>query len=50
MSQHDNAAAEETEDRFYAQFDSREVKLMTLDELVEAFEAGRDPREHVRVP
>lgn len=40
MTQHDNAAAEETEDRFYAQFDSREVKLMTLDELVEAFEAG----------
>ncbi len=39
MTQYDNAA-EETEDRFYAQFDSREVKLMTLDELVSAFEAG----------
>jgi len=37
---HYDAAPEETEDRFYAQFDSREVKLMTLDELVEAFEAG----------
>lgn len=40
MTQYENAAAEETEDRFYAQFDSREVKLMTLDELVSAFEAG----------
>jgi hypothetical protein len=37
---HYDSAAEDTEDRFYAQFDSREVKLMTLDELVEAFEAG----------
>jgi hypothetical protein len=39
MSQYDDAP-EETEDRFYAQFDSRDVKLMTLDELVAAFEAG----------
>jgi hypothetical protein len=37
---HYDSEPEETEDRFYAQFDSREVKLMTLDELVEAFEAG----------
>ena len=37
---HYDDAPEETEDRFYAQFDSREVKLMTLDELVTAFEAG----------
>ncbi|HEY1534281.1 MAG TPA: DUF4339 domain-containing protein, partial [Polyangiaceae bacterium] len=34
-------ASEETEDRFYAQFDSREVELMTLDGLQAAFEAGR---------
>ena len=40
MTHHDDMAFEETEDRFYAQFDSRDVKLMTLDELVEAFEAG----------
>ncbi|HEY3664819.1 MAG TPA: DUF4339 domain-containing protein, partial [Polyangiaceae bacterium] len=39
MSNHDEI--EETEDRFYAQFDSREVELMTLDELQSAFEAGR---------
>jgi hypothetical protein len=37
---HYDTATEETEDRFYAQYDSREVKLMTLDQLVEAFEAG----------
>ena len=40
MTQHDTAH-EETEDRFYAQFDSREVELMTLDELAAAFEAGK---------
>src|SRR3954469_16265692 len=39
MTQYD-AASEDTDDRFYALFDTREVKLMTLDELVEAFEAG----------
>jgi hypothetical protein len=39
MSHYDHAP-EETEDRFHAQFDSREVKLMTLDELQAAFEAG----------
>ncbi len=33
-------AQEETEDRFYAQFDSREVELLTLDELAAAFEEG----------
>src|SRR3954470_24786270 len=38
---HDESANEHTEDRFYAQFDSREVELMTLDELAAAFEAGR---------
>src|SRR3954465_15788730 len=32
---------EDSEDRFYAQFDSREVELMTLDELAAAFEAGQ---------
>jgi len=37
-SAHDN---EHTEDRFYAQFDSREVELMTLDELAAAFEEGK---------
>ncbi|HEY5373912.1 MAG TPA: DUF4339 domain-containing protein [Polyangiaceae bacterium] len=41
MSNHDEMANEETEDRFYAQFDSREVELMTLDGLQAAFEAGR---------
>ncbi len=41
MSNHDDVANEETEDRFYAQFDSREVELMTLDGLQAAFEAGR---------
>jgi outer membrane biosynthesis protein TonB len=41
MSNHEDLAHEETEDRFYAQFDSREVELMTLDELAAAFEAGR---------
>jgi hypothetical protein len=40
MAQHESAH-EDSEDRFYAQFDSREVELMTLDELQEAFEAGR---------
>ena len=40
MTHHDSAH-EETEDRFYAQFDSREVELMTLDELQAAFEAGQ---------
>lgn len=40
MTHHDDMPYEETEDRFYAQFDSRDVKLMTLDELTEAFEAG----------
>jgi GYF domain 2 len=39
MSHYDDAPGE-TEDRFHAQFDSREVKLMTLDELAAAFEAG----------
>jgi hypothetical protein len=38
---HDESANEHTEDRFYAQFDSREVELMTLDELAAAFEAGQ---------
>ncbi|HYQ04200.1 MAG TPA: DUF4339 domain-containing protein [Polyangiaceae bacterium] len=38
---HDESAQEATEDRFHVQFDSREVELMTLDELAEAFEAGR---------
>jgi hypothetical protein len=41
MSNYDDTAHEETEDRFYAQFDSREVELMTLDGLQAAFEAGR---------
>jgi uncharacterized protein DUF4339 len=40
MSNYDEMASEETEDRFYAQFDSREVELMTLDGLQAAFEAG----------
>jgi hypothetical protein len=40
MTQHDTAH-EDSEDRFYAQFDSREVELMTLDELQAAFEAGQ---------
>jgi hypothetical protein len=40
MTDHESAH-EDTEDRFYAQFDSREVELMTLDELQEAFEAGK---------
>jgi GYF domain 2 len=39
MAQHESAH-EDSEDRFYAQFDSREVELMTLDELQAAFEAG----------
>lgn len=38
---HDESAHEDTEDRFHVQFDSREVQLMTLDELAEAFEAGQ---------
>src|SRR6187549_2084560 len=38
---HDESAHEDSEDRFYAQFDSREVELMTLDELAAAFEAGQ---------
>jgi len=38
---HDESAHEDSEDRFYAQFDSREVELMTLDELQAAFEAGQ---------
>src|SRR6187399_1403122 len=38
---HDQSAHEDSEDRFYAQFDSREVELMTLDELAAAFEAGQ---------
>ena len=38
---HDESAQENSEDRFYAQFDSREVELMTLDELAAAFEAGQ---------
>src|SRR6478609_7024976 len=38
---HDESAQEATEDRFHVQFDSREVELMTLDELAEAFEAGK---------
>src|SRR6188768_416509 len=38
---HDESAHEDSEDRFYAQFDSREVELMTLDELATAFEAGQ---------
>ena len=37
---HDDLSHDDTEDRYYAQFDSREVKLMTLDELDEAFNAG----------
>jgi hypothetical protein len=37
---HDESA-HDSEDRFYAQFDSREVELMTLDELAAAFEAGQ---------
>ena len=42
MTQHESALDNEhSEDRFYAQFDSREVELMTLDELAAAFEAGR---------
>jgi hypothetical protein len=40
MAQHESAH-EDSEDRFYAQFDSREVELMTLDELQAAFEAGQ---------
>ncbi|MET0793677.1 MAG: DUF4339 domain-containing protein [Polyangiaceae bacterium] len=40
MTQHESAH-EDSEDRFYAQFDSREVELMTLDELQAAFEAGQ---------
>jgi hypothetical protein len=36
-----DSAPEDAEDRFYAQFDSREVVLMTLDVLQEAFEAGK---------
>ena len=40
MTTHDSAH-EDSEDRFYAQFDSREVELMTLDELQAAFEAGQ---------
>ena len=40
MTHHDEMPNQEPEDRFYAQFDSRDVKLMTLDELTEAFEAG----------
>jgi hypothetical protein len=38
---HDESAHEDTEDRFHVQFDSREVQLMTLDELAAAFEAGQ---------
>ncbi|MEI9942351.1 MAG: DUF4339 domain-containing protein [Pseudomonadota bacterium] len=38
---HDESSHEDSEDRFYAQFDSREVELMTLDELAAAFEAGQ---------
>jgi len=38
---HDESTHEDSEDRFYAQFDSREVELMTLDELAAAFEAGQ---------
>jgi len=38
---HDESAHEDTEDRFHVQFDSREVQLMTLDELATAFEAGQ---------
>lgn len=43
MTHHESAYAsqEEVEDRFYVQFDSREVELMTLDELQTAFEAGQ---------
>ncbi len=42
MTQHESAhETEHSEDRFYAQFDSREVELMTLDELAAAFEEGR---------
>lgn len=37
---HYDPASEETEDRFHVQYDSRDVKLMTLDELQAAFEAG----------
>ncbi|MFZ5889961.1 MAG: hypothetical protein ACOY0T_02745 [Myxococcota bacterium] len=32
--------ATEADDRWYVQFDSKEVRLMTLDEIQEAFEAG----------
>jgi hypothetical protein len=32
--------ATEADDRWYVQFDSQEVRLMTLDEIQEAFEAG----------
>src|SRR6478735_8163129 len=39
---HDESANDgHSEDRFYAQFDSREVEPMTLDELAAAFEAGQ---------
>src|SRR6187549_2950649 len=38
---HDESTHEDSEDRFYAQFDSREVELMTLDELAAAFEEGK---------
>src|SRR3954463_4898886 len=40
---HDESALDNgnSEDRFYAQFDSREVELMTLDGLAAAFEAGQ---------
>lgn len=38
---HDESAHEDSEDRFYVQFDSREVELMTLDEIQGAFEAGQ---------
>ena len=33
--------ATESDDRWYVQFDSQEVKLMTLDEIQAAFEAGQ---------
>src|SRR6478735_2812349 len=38
---HDESAHDDSEDRFYVQFDSREVELMTLDEIQAAFEAGQ---------
>jgi len=38
---HDESTHEDSEDRFYAQFDSREVELMTLDQLAAAFEEGK---------